>query len=187
MTLSTTHAATDTGVRDWAAGAATGLAAIVGPWINDEIAFGIRWRTLAASIAVLVLVGVADAILRWLVRRKIRRDEATAETTPGRLREARYWLGRGLRATVPPLELLLWIHGVHAAVAIVLAALTFREEAAVALAALSAVRGVGTLAVKLLSKLGSRCPPCMPPSAAMMETSPNSSVRPICAVRCTRN
>jgi small-conductance mechanosensitive channel len=156
MTLSTTHAATDTGVRDWAAGAATGLAAIVGPWINDEIAFGIRWRTLAACIAVLVLVGVADAILRWLVRRKIRRDEATAETTPGRLREARYWLGRALRATVPPLELLLWIHGVHAALAIVLAALSVREEAAMALAALSAVRGVGTLAGMfwLLYRLG---------------------------------
>ena len=50
MTLSTTHAATDTGVRDWAAGAATGLAAIVGPWINDEIAFGLRWRTLSARL-----------------------------------------------------------------------------------------------------------------------------------------
>ena len=156
MTSSTVQAALGTGIQDWATGPVSGLGGIVGPWIDREIAFGIRWRTLVASLAVLTLLGLADAILRWVVRRKIRRDAATVDAEPVSGREARYWIGRALRAAVPPLELLLWLHGLHAALAIILRALRFREEAEAVLAGLAVVRGIGTLVgmAWLLYRLG---------------------------------
>jgi small-conductance mechanosensitive channel len=135
----------DPALAEWAGRAGTGLAAILGPWVEYEIALGVRWFMLLASLAVILLVAIANAILRWLVRRKIRRDEAHAEGIPAPGREARYWLGRGLRAAVPPLELLLWLHGAYAALAILLVGLRFREEAQAVLGVLGLARGVGTL------------------------------------------
>jgi small-conductance mechanosensitive channel len=135
----------DASLPEWARRLGEGLAAVVGPWINDEIFLGVRWLALVASLAVLLLVGLADAILRWLVRRKIRQNEATGERAPARWREARSWIGRGLRAAVPPLGLLLWVHGLYAALFVLLVGLRFREEAQVALGVLSAARGVATL------------------------------------------
>jgi small-conductance mechanosensitive channel len=135
----------DPALAEWARRTGSGLAAIVGPWINDEIALGVRWLTLLASLAVILLLALVDAVLRWLVRRKIRRDEARAEVTPARGREIRYWVGRGLRAAVPPLGLLLWVVGLHIALSVLLVGVRFPAEAQAVLSVLRAARGVGTL------------------------------------------
>jgi small-conductance mechanosensitive channel len=136
---------TGSSLPPWAVGIGEASATYVGPWINDELAFGIRWLALVAALAVLVAIALADTALRWLVRRKIRRDAATAEEAIGGERELRYWLGQGLRAAVPPIELLLWIHGASAALSVLLAGLTFREQAHVLLAAVGVLRSIGTL------------------------------------------
>jgi hypothetical protein len=78
---------------------------------------GIRIWTLIAAAAILALVGVADAALRWIVRRKIRRDETSAAGETDRERERVRWFDRGLRSAVPPLALLIWIVGLHAVMA----------------------------------------------------------------------
>ncbi|MGH7400776.1 MAG: mechanosensitive ion channel family protein, partial [Candidatus Rokuibacteriota bacterium] len=96
------------------------------------------------SGVVLILVGVADAILRWLVRRKVRRDEAQRQDAPRR--EALYWLGRGLRASIPPLALLLWVHGLSLAVSLLLIEVRFGDEAQLVLRALAWLKSLGTLA-----------------------------------------
>jgi small-conductance mechanosensitive channel len=135
----------NTSLPEWALAAGAALAGVVGPWINDEAALGVRWLAVAVSLILLMLVGLADAILRWLVRRKIRRDEVSAGGAPARVRELRHWLDRGLRAAVPPLGLLLWVHGLSAALSILAVGLRFRQEAQAALDALRIAKGVGTL------------------------------------------
>ncbi len=140
---------------EWLEAVAQGLGRLVGPWINEDIVFGVRWRTLVASLLVTALVGIADAALRWAVRRKVRRDAAAAaQATPG-TREARHWLDRGLRAAVPPLTLLVWVYGLHLAVTVLLAEVRLRQEAAALLRGFDWLRGIGTLIglVWLLSRL----------------------------------
>ncbi|MGH7314386.1 MAG: mechanosensitive ion channel family protein [Candidatus Rokuibacteriota bacterium] len=115
-------------------------------WVNDELLFGVRWITLGVSVIVLALVGVADAILRLLVRRKLRRDVTQRQGATERERETMDWLDRGLRASVPPLALLLWMHGLYLAASILLIEVRFRDEAQLVLRALAWLRSVGTLA-----------------------------------------
>jgi small-conductance mechanosensitive channel len=130
---------------EWVDRAGEGVAGVVGAWINQDVVLGIRWMTLLASAVVLALVCLADVVLRSLVRRKVRRDAARAEGTPEHERAFRYWLDRALQAAVPPLALLLWVHGLHAALSILLLELRFPEAAQFLLTALRWFRGVGTL------------------------------------------
>jgi small-conductance mechanosensitive channel len=129
---------------EWVDQVGDGLAAVAGPWIAQEVFLGVRWMTLGAAAIVLVLVASVDAVLRWVVRVKVRRDERDRET-PQPTREFRHWLDRGLQAAIPPLALLLWVHGVYAALSVVLLDLRFPDVAGAALAALEFSRGVGTL------------------------------------------
>ncbi|MGH7403325.1 MAG: hypothetical protein ACREKQ_12890, partial [Candidatus Rokuibacteriota bacterium] len=79
------HAATgETALAEWVGRLGEGLGPMIGAWINDEALLGVRWITVCLSGVVLILVGVADAILRWLVRRKVRRDEAQRQDAPRR-------------------------------------------------------------------------------------------------------
>jgi small-conductance mechanosensitive channel len=110
---------------------------------------GIRIWTLVASAAILALVGVADVVLRWLVRRKIRRDEASAAGATAGQRERLQWLDRGLRAAVPPLALLIWVIGLHAAVSLVLAELASWTAASYAVRVAAWGRDAGLLAAML--------------------------------------
>ncbi|HXH81328.1 MAG TPA: mechanosensitive ion channel domain-containing protein [Candidatus Tectomicrobia bacterium] len=130
---------------EWVGRLGEALSPVVGGWINTEVLLGVRWITLVASLLMLALVGVGDAILRLLVRRKVRRDEARSEVAPHQERETLRWLDRGLRAAVPPLELLLWVHGLHLATSILLIEVGFREEARWVLRGMSWIRSVGTL------------------------------------------
>lgn len=119
------------------------LAGALGTWIDRELFAGIRGLTLLAGAVVLGLVVLADVVLRWLVRRRIRSDEARAQTAPAQERTFRHWVDRGLRAAVPPLALLIWVHGVYTALSIL-----FLDVAGVAgslLGALRWLKGAGTL------------------------------------------
>ena len=130
---------------EWVERVSDVLAGAVGPWITHDAFLGVRWLTLIAALAALALAGLADAILRSIVRRRIRHDEAEARRAPETERQARYWLDRGLEAAVPPFGLLVWVHGVSAAVSVLLLDLRYRDAAEVALNAVTAARGVGTL------------------------------------------
>jgi small-conductance mechanosensitive channel len=138
-------AAAQPAMPEWVERVSDVLAGVVGPWITHDAFLGIRWMTLVAALMALALTGLADAILRAMVRRRIRHDEAEAQRAPETEREARYWLDRGLQAAVPPLGLLLWVHGVSAALSVLLLDLRYRDVAEVALNALTAARGGGTL------------------------------------------
>lgn len=83
--------------------------------LSADTLFGIPVGTLTASAVILLAVAVGDAILRLVVRRKIRRDAAAAATATER--ERLHWLGQSLRVALPPVEGLLWIVGGWAAIA----------------------------------------------------------------------
>jgi small-conductance mechanosensitive channel len=117
--------------------------------------FGIRLWTLATSATVVAVVAVADAAMRWAVRRKVRRDEAAAAGARPTDRELLHWLDRGLEAAVQPIATLLWVLGGYAALSMVLA--EFEVLAGSALPrALMLLRDVGTIVVLLwlLSRIG---------------------------------
>jgi small-conductance mechanosensitive channel len=116
---------------------------------------GVRWITVVACLGVLVLAGLADLTLRWLVRRQVSRDRADAEAVPESERRRRSWIDEGLTVAVAPLALLLWIHGFWAAAAVLLGDVRGSAPAAVAQAGLDWTRGVATLAglVWLLHRL----------------------------------
>jgi small-conductance mechanosensitive channel len=139
--------AAEPSAEPWTVALGDGLSAVAGSWINREILFGVRWRTVLAAVVVLGLAAIADAALRGLVRRKVRRDEAAAAASPeAERRRGLYWLDRGLRAAVPPLALLVWVYGAYAALAVLLVEVEPRAQAEAVLRAAGWLRGVGTLA-----------------------------------------
>jgi small-conductance mechanosensitive channel len=95
---------------------------------------------------VLLLVGLADVLLRWIVGRKVRRDRAEAPAVPEHEREARYWLDLALGAAVPPIALLIWVQGLHLALILLLVPFQEVDGAVLAIGALDWLRGIGTLA-----------------------------------------
>jgi len=74
----------------------------------------LQMSPLAAVAAVLAAAALAHVLLRWWLRRKAAQTEAEPaaplETDAARIRR---WISRGLRDIVPPLALLLWIHGLY--------------------------------------------------------------------------
>jgi small-conductance mechanosensitive channel len=83
----------------------------------ESSVFGIRVWTLTAALAALVAVGIAHVVLRWIIRRKVQRDEIRVAETPAYGRRLVYWLDRGLMNAIPPLALLLWTLGGYVAIA----------------------------------------------------------------------
>src|SRR5215467_4386034 len=96
------------------------LAPVVGTWITQEAFLGIRWITACASLIALVLVALADLVLRVFVRRKIQRDQAQGGSSSVSERRIRYWIERSLEAALPPLVLLVWTYGISAALFVLL-------------------------------------------------------------------
>lgn len=64
--------------------------------------------TLAAAAAIVGLAAVSHAALRWLVRRKVRHDEAAAAAASAARRQWLHWLDIGLTRTTTPIALLIW-------------------------------------------------------------------------------
>ncbi|HEY0939737.1 MAG TPA: mechanosensitive ion channel domain-containing protein [Steroidobacter sp.] len=80
---------------------------------------GLTLTTWATGALVVVLLAVAHLALRWWTGRKLHQHEERPHA-PGELAAFRYWVARGLSEAVPPLALLLWVHGLHFAVRVLL-------------------------------------------------------------------
>lgn len=77
--------------------------------------WGVPLDTVLATASVLLTAGIADLLLRWLVRRTVRRDRSAApEATPAE-RERVAWFDRALGDAVAPVEMLIWVAAGHAA------------------------------------------------------------------------
>lgn len=130
---------------EWVNNLGQELANVVGSWIAQEIVLGVRGMTLVAAAGVLLVVGIAHAILHWIIRRKITRDEARAKKMSADQREEYRWLDRGLQAAIPPLAVLLWIYGVFAALSLILLDFQSRDAAEAALRVLRVGKALGML------------------------------------------
>jgi small-conductance mechanosensitive channel len=75
--------------------------------------------TLSLIVLILVLVAATHTSLRWWVRR--RRAAAAAAAPADRPSTTRHWLARGLEEMLPPVALLLWIHGAYFVLGLLLA------------------------------------------------------------------
>ena len=105
---------------------------------------GVELRTWVMGGAIVLLVAIAHLALRWWTRRRERRHQ-DKPLEPGESAKARYWIARGLSDAVPPIAFMLWLHGLHFAVTMLLS--EFPDDAWVSrgLTILGALRGVGTL------------------------------------------
>lgn len=98
--------------------------------LSEDTVLGVRTWALVTSVVILALVAAVDALLRWWVRRKVRRDEAAAAVSAPGHREWLVWLDRGLKEALAPLTVLLWIAGVSAVVGLLRADLETPSNAA---------------------------------------------------------
>ena len=113
--------------------------------LGERLLLGLPLWSLAAAAAILAVAGLAHALLRWVVRRKVRRDEAASVDATASRRALLHWLDRGLTDGVSPLALLIWVLGAYGALTAVLASVPSpAAEYAMRLAA--TVRGIGTMA-----------------------------------------
>ena len=87
----------------------------------ESSVLGIRVWTLTTALGVVALVGAAHLVLRWIIQRKVRRNEEKAATAPAHSRRLVYWLDRALMEAIPPLAVLLWTVGGYVALAPVIA------------------------------------------------------------------
>ena len=99
--------------------AAQDLTPMTGQWVTQDAVPGITWlQILLSALAVLTVAGV-ERSLHVLMRRAIRRRAANPAT-----RES--WLRRILESVPAPFALLVWVWGIGAALAILLADLSGR-------------------------------------------------------------
>jgi small-conductance mechanosensitive channel len=111
----------------------------------DREFFGLGLNTWLTLVSTVVFVAAAHAGLRWWSRRRTRKEEreltgAAAEKPP-----ARYWIARGVHEEVPPLALLLWIHGLYYPLSKLLTEFFPPAIAGQATSALTFLRGLGTI------------------------------------------
>jgi small-conductance mechanosensitive channel len=88
--------------------------------LNREIV-GIRISALLVAGAVLALVVVGHAALRWWIRRKARLQERETIDDPRKQMSLRRWLPRALREMVPPLAFMIWISGLRLCASLLIA------------------------------------------------------------------
>lgn len=74
--------------------------------------------TIVVAVAMLVVIAIAHLSLRWWIHRQTT-SHAAATASPAEFR-LRRWLLRGSRETLPPMALLVWIHGLSSAGVLVL-------------------------------------------------------------------
>ncbi len=96
--------------------------------LNREI-IGIRISALLVAGAVLALVVIGHAALRWWMRRKARLQEREAIQDPRKQASLRRWLPRALREMVPPLAFMIWISGLRLCASLLIAEIDRAETA----------------------------------------------------------
>lgn len=88
--------------------------------LHEHLIAGLPASTVGLSFLVLGLVGLAHLCLRWWMRRRADRHEASAAYASADAARVQWWLSRGLREMVPPLALLMWIHAFYLAMSLLL-------------------------------------------------------------------
>lgn len=81
--------------------------------------FGVTLTAWATGASIVLLLVAAHVALRWWTRRRLGQNEELPHG-PGEVAAVRYWVARGLSEAVPPLALLLWVHGLCFAVRLLL-------------------------------------------------------------------
>jgi small-conductance mechanosensitive channel len=104
---------------------------------------GVELQTWIMSGAIVLLVGIAHLVLRWLTRRRARTNRDAI--VPGISARARYWILRGLSDAASPIALLLWLQGLYFAVTTLLTDLPETSVVSQSFMILGELRGVGTL------------------------------------------
>ena len=69
--------------------------------------------TVALAALVLALMAVAHLSLRSWIKRKVRQDDTAVGDSPTSEVRLRRWGTRSLREILPPVALLMWIHGLY--------------------------------------------------------------------------
>lgn len=104
----------------------------------------------------LVLMGLAHLFLLWWIRRKARQEDLPHLDSTVRDPRLRRWLTRALRDVVPPLALLIWIHGLYFILSMLLRQATLQVVAAPIIVTLTWTYRLGVVAAIfwLLSRIG---------------------------------
>jgi len=142
------RAATPNGATEntWLGQVLNALAGMAGDWTQSVAFAGLSWGQLLLSSAVLVLVAAAAELLRWILRRTARHQDA--KVPPGS--EARTkpapWLKLTLEALIPALMLFIWIWGVYAAFALLFVEPQLGQPPPSALNLLSWLKNAGEIA-----------------------------------------
>lgn len=141
-----------------------------------------RFGRAEVTLAVLVVtLALAHATLRWWLRRRERRDDATAVAARTPEARARWWVSRSLRDCASPLVLLLWVHGAHAGARLLLLQPDVGRWEPFAAAILSWTYGVTLTAALywLLSRVGSIAEAFALASSRHMQTSWDNVLMPV--------
>src|SRR5688572_7228491 len=111
---------------------------------------------VALAGLVFVLMALAHLSLRWWIKRKAHQADASGGEAPTSDARLRRWVARGLRESLPALALLLWIHGLHFTLSVLIRQAGPRSFTDPALVALLWAYGFGVVAgiVWLLSRVG---------------------------------
>jgi small-conductance mechanosensitive channel len=71
----------------------------------------LQGSTLTLTLLALALAAVTHACLRWWIRRQARQTDVPPPDATEGVARAQHWVAIGLREILPPLALLIWIHG----------------------------------------------------------------------------
>ncbi len=111
----------------------------------DREFFGLSIVTWSTGLVMIVLVATAHVGLKWWSGRQARKDAQIPTAADGAARTTRYWIARGVQGAVPPIALVLWIHGLHFALSTLLSDVNSTTIVAHATTILNFLRGFGTL------------------------------------------
>lgn len=116
----------------------------------------IQQSAWGASLLVLLLIGIAHVTLRWYTRRKCRLQQQAPAGDSRQEQSIRRWLSATLMELIAPAAVLLWIHGLHYALSILLTDITQPAVVRYAGPLLDGLRGLGTILALmwLLSRAG---------------------------------
>lgn len=124
---------------------------------ESPLVMGIRMSTLGASVLVLLLVAIAHFVLGWYTRRRCKQKERNLPLAQSdEERTLRRWITSTALDLVAPVALVLWIYGLHYALAMLLTDIHHPVIARYGLPTLNAVRSVATILALmwLLSRIG---------------------------------
>jgi small-conductance mechanosensitive channel len=107
--------------------------------------FGLTTATWLTGILTVVLIAAAHAGLQWWSGQRARAEQRAAAGAADEARTMRVWVARGVQDAVPPLALLLWIHGLHFSLSTLVADVDSAVLASRAITTLDFLRGLGTL------------------------------------------